>query len=517
MNDLFETVDYLKQHGADELARLSRPRRDTCFSSLRLEVVFRRAALADNGAARRSTVTESAGLGVSVLAVAGASLGFGYSGLELGGEARQAHKLIKTLRAGLARAYERARYNARQAAALARFRPSPTPGWIVLPSRQCDLPARFVRDPTAVASSELESLCREVSGEIAGLGGEIVFNSVSAMTELRQELLITSEGSLLAQGFAFTQGDCYVVAQSALGHDESHDTVGQQLGPEVLFEGGGDPLMATPSLRQFALDLAGETRMLASAPALRPPGEEAVVVTDPHFNALLAHEIVGHPSEADRALKMEAGYAGRSWFLRSLSDNEIGRPIGSGLLSACSDPSLPGYGHYAYDHEGVAGQRVSHIDHGIYTGFLNSRATAAILGVAPNGSARASAAPYAPLIRMSNTFIMPGERTPAEIIGEVSRGYYICGSRTPSIAESRENFRISASRVYEIDHGRLGQLYRAGSLAADAKRFFSHIDAVGNDLRLFAIPNCGKGQPMQIKRMSNGGPTLRSRGYLLGV
>ena len=86
---------------------------------------------------------------------------------------------------------------------------------------------------------------------------------------------------------------------------------------------------------------------------LKPPDGEVIVVTDPHFNALVAHEIVGHPSEADRALKMEAAYAGRSWFLRSLGDNELGKQVGSPLLSACSDPSLDGYGHYRYDHEGT--------------------------------------------------------------------------------------------------------------------------------------------------------------------
>ena len=67
-----------------------------------------------------------------------------------------------------------------------------------------------------------------------------------------------------------------------------------------------------------------------------------------------------------------------------------------------------------------------------------------------------------------------------------------------------------------IEHGQIGRLYRSGSVIADSKRFFTLIDAVGNDLRLIAIPNCGKGQPMQIKRMSNGGPTLRSRARLGG-
>ena len=63
-----------------------------------------------------------------------------------------------------------------------------------------------------------------------------------------------------------------------------------------------------------------------------------MVVTDPHFNALVAHEIIGHPCEADRALKMEAAYAGRSWFLRSLADNQLGKrsasPIAVGVLGS---------------------------------------------------------------------------------------------------------------------------------------------------------------------------------------
>jgi TldD protein len=157
-----------------------------------------------------------------------------------------------------------------------------------------------------------------------------------------------------------------------------------------------------------------------------------------------------------------------------------------------------------------------HIEGGVFRGFLNSRATAATLGVEPNGSARASEVWHVPLIRMSNTFFMPGQTPPERIIGEVEHGYYVCGSQIPSIAESRENFRISARRVYEIEHGQLGRLYRSGSVMADSKSFFMNVDAVGNDLRLIAIPNCGKGQPMQVKRMSNGGPTLRSRARLGG-
>jgi TldD protein len=109
-----------------------------------------------------------------------------------------------------------------------------------------------------------------------------------------------------------------------------------------------------------------------------------------------------------------------------------------------------------------------------------------------------------------------GDRAPADILGEVDRGWYLAGHRIPSIAESRENFRISARKVYEIVNGRLGRLYRDGGIAADTRDYLMQVDAVGSDFRLYPIPNCGKGQPMQTKKLGNGGPTMRSRARVVG-
>src|SRR5439155_1308926 len=115
-----------------------------------------------------------------------------------------------------------------------------------------------------------------------------------------------------------------------------------------------------------------------------------------------------------------------------------------------SDPALPGYGHYAYDHEGTPARRVTHIDRGVFRGFMNSRQTAAVFGGEPNGHFKATSAALVPLIRMSNTVFDGGDADPARVIGDVDRGYYLVGHRIPSIAESRENFRISARKVYEL-------------------------------------------------------------------
>ncbi len=524
-NDLLDTVDFVRDRSEELLRRFARSHRGVAYADLRLEAVFHRSCFANDGEPRESLEHENASIGVSVWCEGqprtGGSIGVGQHGVEIGGLARHANKLMPAIRASLEQAYERARAGAKAKADLLKRHGLKSLGPsldepLTAPAIRDEVAANYRDDPRTLDPQALKHLTREASAAICAIGPQISYNMVSALSEIRRELFASTEGSVITQVFAFSQGDCYVVAETPQGHQEIYDTFGQQRGFECLAENWRDELQPNPDLVSFGVAIAREATELAAAPILKPPDHEVTVVTDPHFNALLAHEIVGHPSEADRALKMEAAYAGRSWLLRSLAVNEIGKVIGSPMLSACSDPTLRGYGFYRYDHEGTPGKRVMHIDRGVFCGFLNSRATAATLGAEPNGSARAVAACYVPLVRMSNTFFMPGEDDPAKMIAEVDRGYYVCGSQTPSIAESRENFRISARRVYEIENGQIGRLYRSGSVLGDSKNFFMKVDAVGNDLRLIAIPNCGKGQPMQAKRMSNGGPTLRSRARLAG-
>ena len=520
--DLFEAIEYLKREGESLLARFARTNRDVVYADLRFEVVFNRSAAAVNGEPRDSSESESAAYAISVHAAGkGGALGHGQTGAEIGALARRPSNLVAELKRGLAEAYDRARFSAREKADLINHLGTAARGLAMPPMVprepvRDDVEAIFQRDPRSLSTNDLKKISLDTSCEVAALGPSIAFQVVAAMSELRHELFIDTAGSVISQAFAFSQGDCYVVAQDGDGHQETYDTIGQQRGFECLSDGWRGELMPNPNLSTFCVALAQEARDLAAAPVLKPPDSEVVVVTDPQFNALVAHEVIGHPCEADRALKMEAAYAGRSWFLRSIANNQIGKVVGAPILSACSDPTLDGYGQYRYDHEGTCGRRVMHIDHGVFSGFLNSRATAAALGAEPNGSARASEGWHVPLIRMSNTFFMPGESPVEQIIADVEHGYYVCGHQTPSIAESRENFRISARRVYEIERGQIGRLFRSGSVIADSKSYFMNVDAVGNDLRLIAIPNCGKGQPMQVKRMSNGGPTLRSRARLAG-
>jgi TldD protein len=139
-----------------------------------------------------------------------------------------------------------------------------------------------------------------------------------------------------------------------------------------------------------------------------------------------------------------------------------------------------------------------------------------VFGGEPNGHWIGTEAALVPLVRMSTTVFAGGTEPAERLVEDVERGWYLAGHRTPSIAESRENFRISARKVYAIEHGRLGRLYRDGGIAADSRDFLMHVDAVGDDFRLYPIANCGKGQPMQVRKLGNGGPTLRGRARLTG-
>jgi TldD protein len=511
IDDVKEMVHHLATAHCRSLAHLR-------YCDVRLEVAEGKAAAAENGASKFSGEDYGFSFGIRVLA-GERMVAPGYFGRSLG--AADLDSLEKILKEGIEKAYRRAMANGELKAtvkekfgslgdALADTHLHP------IQVRQDVVPAQYEIDPRAVDLREMERYTTDVSRQVGALHEKVKYNFISTMTQLSRELLASSEGALIDQAFALTQGMCYVVAASNGTSQELYDVLGHQRGWEILARGVNEPLMTFPPFTEFARSLATEAVELAAAPALPSTDGEVVVVTDPHYNTLVSHEIIGHPVELDRVLKMETAYAGRSWLLRNLDEHQVGKPVASPLVTAYSDPSLPGYGHYKYDHEGTPAKRVVHIDKGIFKGFMNSRQTAAIFGGDPNGHWKATDSSLVPLIRMSNTVFDRGDRDARAIIAEVDHGYYLVGHRIPSIAESRENFRISARKVYEIRNGQLGQLYRDGGIMADTKDYLMKVDAVGSDFRLYPIPNCGKGQPMQTKKLGNGGPTMRSRARLTG-
>lgn len=439
---------------------------------------------------------------------------WGYYGQELGKTATTPNGIRKKLTLGINKAYTMAIANADKKAQFKSLSPS-LAGVRLAKIDICKdtVQAIFDEDPRNILLKDITTLCTKTTQDMHTISRDVQYTYIDIHSGIHRELFCSTEGACIDQSYALTQGTIAVIARKDGTTPETYyDYLGGLRGWEVLK--GKNVYKQT--LEEFALSKTRETVELVDAEFLATTEEPVIVVTNPHFNALLVHEIIGHPTEADRALKLETAYAGRSWLLRNLQDNELGKQIASPLVTAYSDPGMDGYGHYKYDAEGTPAKRVNLIENGIFKSFMNSREHAEILNQPPNGSMRAAESYYTPLVRMTNTVFANGDKPPSEILAEVKDGYYIVNHRIPSISESRENFRISAQKVYRIKNGQITTLYRQGGITADSKDFLMNIDAVGNDFQIFSLPNCGKGQPMQTMRVGNGGPTLRSKVRLTG-
>jgi TldD protein len=371
--------------------------------------------------------------------------------------------------------------------------------------------AEFRENPRDLGLEELSARTKNCSEDVAKVKG-MASNSISAVCGLERKIFASSEGALTDQSRALCEAFVYVAAKGK-ALETFYESFGRYAGTEVL-DGSNSFGM---SLEDFSDYIARGTAEVADAPAFRQQEKDAVVITDPWYNTLLSHEIIGHPSEADRALKKEAAWAGRAWWFRDMDDNELGKQVASDEVSVFSDPSLKdGYGFYRYDDEGVRAKKVYNIKKGMLTTFLNNRETALILGEEPNGAARATSADLMPLVRMNNTCFAPGSWKKDELFEETRKGYYAVGQRTPSIGETRQNFTITCWKLYSVENGEVKKLYRMGGLTADTKSFLMSVDGVADDFALYNISNCGKGTPMQVMKLGNGGPHIRSRATVTG-
>jgi len=275
---------------------------------------------------------------------------------------------------------------------------------------------------------------------------------------------------------------------------------------------GGYEIFQSNDLEKIGADVGRKAESLLEAKAAKTE-KDATVILDNDYAALLVHEIVGHPSEADRVLGREAAWAGTT-----LWAGKIGEKIGSDYLTAYDDPTIPGtLGYYLYDDEGVKAERKMLIEKGVLKGHMHSRETAAIFGVKPNAGMRAITFEYIPLIRMSNTFFGEGSWKKEELIEETKHGYLISCMRHPSIDDKRYNWTISAQEAYEIKNGELTAHLRDVALTSTAPKFFKSINAVTKKIEILPLSGCGKGDPMQSLYVGNGGPYIRGVATVLGV
>jgi TldD protein len=217
------------------------------------------------------------------------------------------------------------------------------------------------------------------------------------------------------------------------------------------------------------------------------------------------HEAIGHGLEGDFNRKGVSAFS-----------NRIGQEVASPLCTVIDDGTLPNRrGSLNVDDEGTPSSRTTLIEKGILRGYLQDRLNAKLMKMAPTGNGRRESFAHAPMPRMTNTFMLPGESTPEEIIKSVRNGLYAVSFGGGQVDITNGKFVFSASEAYLIEDGRVTRPVKGATLIGNGPDVLMRVAMVGNDLALDSgIGTCGKdGQSVPV---GVGLPTIRIDGLTVG-
>jgi predicted Zn-dependent protease len=236
------------------------------------------------------------------------------------------------------------------------------------------------------------------------------------------------------------------------------------------------------------------------------------IILAPDQMILQIHESIGHPLELDRILGDERNYAGTSFVTVDMFGSY---QYGSDLLNVTFDPDVEGQlAGYAFDDEATPAQRQYLIRDGILErplGGAQSQARAGIDGVA---NSRACSWNRAPIDRMANLNVEPGDLTFDEMVAGIENGVYLQTNNSWSIDDSRNKFQFGCEYGQVIRNGELAETVRNPGYRGISATFWRNLTGVGNAESRLAMgtPNCGKGEPNQVVGTGHASPPCRFAG-----
>ena len=277
---------------------------------------------------------------------------------------------------------------------------------------------------------------------------------------------------------------------------------------EQGYAGGGGrfaytEFLASERWRQLVREAVRTAQVnLEAVPA---PAGTMNVVLGSGWPGVLLHEAVGHGLEGDFNRKGTSAFSGR-----------IGQQVAAAGVTVVDDGTLTARrGSLNVDDEGTPTQCTTLIENGILRGYLQDKLNARLMGVAPTGNGRRESFAHLTLPRMTNTYMLPGQHAPEEIIASVDKGLYCRNFGGGQVDITSGKFVFSASEAYLIENGRLGAPVKGATLIGNGPDVMTRITMVGNDLKLDdGVGTCGKeGQDVPV---GVGQPTLRVDGITVG-
>ncbi len=241
---------------------------------------------------------------------------------------------------------------------------------------------------------------------------------------------------------------------------------------------------------------------LESVPA---PAGEMQVVLGPGWPGVLLHEAVGHGLEGDFNRKKTSAFAGL-----------MGERVASPGVTVVDDGTIPDRrGSLTVDDEGTTASSTTLIEDGILVGYIQDRLNARLMGMEPTGNGRRQSYAHAPMPRMTNTYMLDGDKDPGEILASVDNGLYAVNFGGGQVDITSGKFVFTCTEAYQIEAGKLGAPVKGATLIGNGPDVLTKVSMIGNDTKLDdGVGTCGKdGQSVPV---GVGQPTMRIDGLTVG-
>jgi TldD protein len=360
-------------------------------------------------------------------------------------------------------------------------------------------PVRRLYEPidplVSLAAEEKVDLLRRVDAEARRLDPRVKEVTASVVAVQDRVLVLADDGTMAADVRPLVRLNVSVIAEDKGRREQGGSG------------GGARTDLGWFLLEDRALGFAREAVRLAltNLEAEPAPAGTMTVVLGPGWPGVLLHEAIGHGLEGDFNRKGTSAFSGR-----------LGERVAAPGVTVVDDGTLPGRrGSLNMDDEGTPSQCTVLIEDGVLRGYMQDKLNARLTGVRSTGNGRRESYAHLPMPRMTNTYMLAGDRDPGEIIASVDRGLYAVNFGGGQVDITSGKFVFSASEAYLIEKGKLGRPVKGATLVGNGPDVLTRVSLIGNDLQLDqGVGTCGKeGQSVPV---GVGQPTLRVDGLTVG-
>jgi len=277
--------------------------------------------------------------------------------------------------------------------------------------------------------------------------------------------------------------------------ESGHDGAGGRQSYDFLFDEANWKAQTNEAVRQAAVNLE----------SIAAPAGEMTVVLGPGWPGVLLHEAIGHGLEGDFNRKKTSAFAGL-----------MGERIAAPGITIVDDGTLDAKrGSLSVDDEGTPTERTVLIEDGILKGYMQDRLNARLMGQKATGNGRRQSFAHSPMPRMTNTFMLAGDKDPAEILASVEDGLYAVNFGGGQVDITSGKFVFSCTEAYRVKGGKIMEPVKGATLIGNGPDVLKRVSMIGNDLKLDSgVGTCGKGG--QTVPAGVGQPTLRIDGLTVG-